>query len=876
MPTPLNDNASILSGHASFSTLRSPFAKGPAFTLDTFSSRDFIVKDFVESLSDSAVPTSRRSAPAAHVFDPKPLIRTFESAIGRLKSLSEDLQVRESELAGAVRRAETQHNQNTESLGQKVEQAIDEFHQLDGSLSRPAHDLNGSDSGGNAVVRIGERLEELDRQRQRAQDAKFLIQCWIEASERGDLSALENVRRMQGGDGKVRCAHIARQLLKISQRLDKERGLQTNGFTNGVNGISGVNGRADPSPSRRPTQELVEKFLESLEKDLLKEFDNYYRRQNYVGMQECAVALRDFNDGASVMALFVNQHQFFIDRSQLITEEVSSDPETWDRIADPDTEPPPVEPSLQSLVDEVKIVVQDESYIIKQAFPYYDEVLVRFLQRIFQQSIQQRLEMVLDKANSVSPLAFLRTLQAARSYMRELVEDLKSHGLTERPEPVSSSTAATLDQQLDDLFVPYFVGTSYIEREKRNLEELYASLLFKFTIYHTRRRKMPTTYLASLGQRGKELLSSAREAYMDRLNSTDLPVSQKAMLRRIAGIKETATETQIDVTEEDGSLSLPNAKRMFRWLAEGVGRGLELSGGSDMPKDVAALLNLLLSNVGELYLETALDAANDMATAQETSKNEPDFTYFSELRSAISILHLLQTAINTVLIPLASSNLTIRRDIEKTSNSFISRIEDKISNILQRTIDATVAWINRGILAKQQRTDFRPRDDAPLALEQLRTPTCQQLCVFLGRLHSRVELALSGRSRKIFSAELASSVLSVLLEHFRKFTVSLTGGLMVSKDVNAYVELIRGWGIEDYSSSSASNTSNQQDVDTLASRMLEVLGEVVNVFVIGPEALRERLRGGVVAGVEARELRPYILKRDDVGTIGVQAVLNAL
>jgi hypothetical protein len=92
--------------------------------------------------------------------------------------------------------------------------------------------------------------------------------------------------------------------------------------------------------------------------------------------------------------------------------------------------------------------------------------------------------MVLDKANQLSSLAFLRSLQAARSYIAALVDDLKSHGLTEHPEPVSSQVAATLDQQLDDLFVPYFVGSSYIEREKKNLEELYSSLLLKFTIYH--------------------------------------------------------------------------------------------------------------------------------------------------------------------------------------------------------------------------------------------------------------------------------------------------------------------------------------------------------------------------------------------------------
>lgn len=98
--------------------------------------------------------------------------------------------------------------------------------------------------------------------------------------------------------------------------------------------------------------------------------------------------------------------------------------------------------------------------------------------------IQQKLETVLDKADSVSSLAFLRSLQSSKSYISALVDDLKAHGLTEHPDPVTPGIAAVLDQQLDDLFVPYFAGSSYIEREKRSIEELYSSLLFKFTTYH--------------------------------------------------------------------------------------------------------------------------------------------------------------------------------------------------------------------------------------------------------------------------------------------------------------------------------------------------------------------------------------------------------
>ena len=127
----------------------------------------------------------------------------------------------------------------------------------------------------------------------------------------------------------------------------------------------------------------------------------------------------------------------------------------------------------------------------------------------------------------------------------------------------------------------------------------------------SRRRKHPTTFIASLAKSGSELLSSARDAYIERLDSSDLAPAQKAILLRVAGLKDTDSakkQTEIDVSEQDGLLSTMNAKRMLKWLAEAVGRTLELSGGSETPRDVSALLSLLLVSMGEIYIETALDA----------------------------------------------------------------------------------------------------------------------------------------------------------------------------------------------------------------------------------------------------------------------------
>jgi hypothetical protein len=770
----------------------------------------------------------------------------------------------ETDLLTSVRRAEIQHDTTLDTLGRKLDQSIDSFNALDISLNQP-NGINGIDkngrrpsyAGGLVAVQIGERLEELDKQRRRALDATFLIQCWMEVSEEGRLTSLdEMIRRQSSGENKVRCAIIARQLMKMSQRLDPASWTQTNGTkkVNGVtNGVVGYRGHN--------TRELIEKFSETLEKDLLKQFDDSYRRQNFDDMLECAKVLHDFNGGSSVVALFVNQHQFFIDRSQLITEEVTTDNETWERLADPDSDPPGVEPSLQSLIDEIRVVMQDESFIIKRAFPYYDVVLTKFIQRVFQQSIQQRLEMVLEKADTISSLAFLRSLHASRSYINNLIEDLKAHGLTEHPEPCSAQTALSLDQQLEELFVPYLVGNSYIDRERKSLEELYSSLLFKFTIYHSRRKKTPTGFMASLAQQGTQLLATAKDAYIDRLDSSELTPTQKAMMLRVAGLRDTDNnKNEIEVSDEDGVLSVPNSKRMLKWLAEGVRRALELGSGSDTPKDVSALLNLLLTSMGQVYIETALDAAVDQATAQETLRTEPDMSYLLSLQPAITITNIMSRFINTVLIRLAEPNTTVRRAMEIQTKSGVERIESKTNNIMRSTITVVLNWVTK-LLAGQKKADFRPKD-TDLA-ETLQTATCSSICAFLNRVNSLVSQAIDGQNLEVFSSEVAISIRDLLFEHFKKFQVSATGGLMVTKDISKYA-----------------STLKTLTLSKEAEGGVEILSEIGNIFIIGPEALRERSRnfapGGAGKKLQKTDFRAFVMRRDDSGSVGIQSVLAGL
>ncbi|PHH77997.1 hypothetical protein CDD80_7508 [Ophiocordyceps camponoti-rufipedis] len=840
------------------SAAKSLYPKGPTFTLDTLSSKDFIVRDFVDSLTESAIPANRRSGTSQAAFDPKPLIRTFENALSQLDVLGDELQEKESELLSQVRRAELQHNQTLDTLGHKLDQSMKSFEALDISLNAGGVNLpdsNGrSDGGGNFAVQVGEKLEELDRKRRRAQDAIFLIQCWTEVSETGQLSSLEAIQRQGGAEDKVRCAVIARQLMRISQQLDPASWGRTNGHRDGTNGVGSVT-------RGHNTREILEKFCETLEQALLKQFNNSYRRQNYQDMMECAKVLHDFNGGASVIAVFVNQHQFFIDRDQLMSDEVTPDGQMWEALADPDSEPPAVEVSLQSLVDEVKVVMQEESFIIKRAFPFYETVLTKFIQRVFQQSIQQRLEKVLDKAETISSLAFLRSLHSSRSYISALIEDLKTHGLTEHPEPCSAQIAQALDQQIDDLFVPYMVGSSYMDREKKSLQEMYGSLLFRFTIYHSRRKKAPTGFMASLAQQGTQLMASAKDAYLERLDSSDLTPMQKAMMLRVAGLQDKENNNEIEVTDEDGALSVPNAQRMLKWLAESVQRTLELGSRAETPKDMNVLQNLLFTNMGQVYIETSLEAAHVQATMLENAKTEPDLSYLSALRPAVTVAALMERFVRTVLIHLAESNTTVRRSMEAQKKSALDSIEKKTNDILKVSLDVITNWTSKS-LSGQKKQDFRPKDTE---LDFLQTPTCLSICTFLGRASGHAAKVIDGQNAEKFFSELALSIHQLLSDHFKKFQVNATGGLMVTQDIAKYVATMRDWPLS-------------KDV----AGAVELLTEIGSLFIVGPEALREKSRTlapgqtGNRGKLSKADFRAFVQRRDDSGSVGIQSVLAGL
>jgi exocyst complex component 5 len=101
-------------------------------------------------------------------------------------------------------------------------------------------------------------------------------------------------------------------------------------------------------------------------------------------------------------------------------------------------------------------------------------------------------------------------------------------------------------------------------------------------------------------------------------------------------------------------------------------------------------------------------------------------------------------------------------------------------------------------LKAQQRNDFKPQND-DISFSRVSTDPCQQCCEIMEKVRDAATKNLSGKNLEGFLVEVGTqfhtcvspipcgmfsqSIFSLLLEHFKKFPVSPTGGLMLAKYV---------------------------------------------------------------------------------------------
>ncbi|KAG8218675.1 exocyst complex component Sec10-like protein [Butyriboletus roseoflavus] len=790
--------------------------------IDTFQGK-FDVKDFVGSVSERLIAQSKTSSGP---FDPKPFIRTFEAAVDRLIAIRKDVQTKTEQLEKSVRVSEREYSKKMAELNKGFEGVGSSFSTMENKLNEV----------GRTAIRMGEKLESVHIERQRAQAAHDLIDYYNQFS-RGDTTRLDTLKK-EGKGGRREVAVILRRLTTVAKEVDL--------------------------PNAEKTRENIDKYCEKFEKDMLYLFDKCYRKGDPKMMHHCAQTLLDFNGGTSCVQVYVNQHDFFMNK---IREHVDHSDNLWSTISNPDESAPRAESGLTELFGEIRATVAQESQIVQAVFPNPPLVMQVFLQRVFAQSIQQYIEQLLNKGGSISELAYLRILQLIHLETSTLVDDLKKHelpsltpnrssslgaadfrnSLSNIPSAAHGATTTTvstmLETAMEELFMPYTEGQKYIDRESRSLTDLYASLLNNFTQFHmkTQREKGKATMFDRMVDR---LGAAAANTSSTIATSTTSAQAAAAIMRFGSIMTDRAHErtSEEPAREEDGLLGIDTAEKMLQWHAEAVGRCVELTGQNDVSKNTFTLLKVLAEAIASSYLEVAVETAHARIEFADP-KAEPSLQALNVINAIDLICHLWQHYVNVALFPLAAASVTIRREMSVFNNQAVSRVEGASNNLLQRLTDAIISWLSLQ-LGKQKKNDFKPRNDDQ-SFARVNTEPCVACCDSLEKVRDAAFQALSGKNREVFLAEIGTSFHGLLLDHLRKFPVSATGGLMLAKDLKSYQDTVVSF-----------------NVPSLLERY-EFIRQLGNVFLVRPEILRSYITENYLGRIDSSLLTPYLAQRSD-------------
>ncbi|PPR04032.1 hypothetical protein CVT24_010607, partial [Panaeolus cyanescens] len=780
----------------------------------------FDVTEFVGSISEKLIAESKASNGP---FDPKPFIRSFEGAVDKLIAIRKQVQTTTERMEKSVRVAEREYSKKMVELTKGFEAVGNTFNGMEDRMNEVS----------STAIRIGDQLETVHIERQRAQAAYDLIDYYNQFSK-GDTARLDALRK-EGRSGRRLVAVILRRLNTVAKEVDL--------------------------PNADQTRENIEKYCEKFEKEMLNLFDRCYRKGDPKLMHHCAQTLLEFNGGTSCVQVYVNQHDFFINNVR--EKPPPEDSVLWNSLPDPNTTPPKNELGLKELFTEIRGTVDTEAQIVKAVFPNPPVVMQVFLQRVFAQSIQQHMEQLLHRGSDISDLAYLRVLQLVHFQASQLVEDLKAHELPQTVHrtpyeatefrrsltgsapstgvPQSAAISTMLETAMEELFVPYTEGQRYMERESRSLASLYGNLLAGFTRFHKGQKAKSSMFDRIANQISAAATTTSGGAASTTSSQAAAALMRFGVINSDRGADRTAEEP---IREEDGILSVDVAEKMLKWHAEAIGRCVELSPPNDVPKNTFMLLRVLAEAIGNSYVEAALETAQAKLDAADT-KTEPSLQPLSIIRSVDLICHLWQQYVNLALLPLASSSVTIRREMVLFNNQSIGKLESAANTVLSRLADALVAWLATQ-LTKQKKNDFKPRND-DLSFARVNTEPCILCCETLEKIRDSAKINLSGKNLEVFLTEIGVGFHSLLLEHLRKFPVSATGGLMLAKDLKSYQDTVASFGIP-----------------ALHERF-EFIRQLGNVFLIQPDILKSYITENYLGRIEASLLKPYLALRSDWG-----------
>lgn len=749
-------------------------------------------------------------------LDPKPYIRTFESTLRELKQLNGDANAQKAHMEKQVDDYELKHSHNVMELSDKIEQITKQFSNLDYRISDVSTQIDP----------LSNALNKITNSRDVSIETIFLIRAYHGFFTKEKYDPLDLLRVSKRYDDKLKCAKTVNNLLTLAKKIE------TPEIAKSILCVK-----------------CIEKFSETMEKDFLTTFEMALENDEFELMKEISNVLIEYNGGMNCIQTFVNKNDFLKEfNEEYLSKSILDDEAIWSNLSNPDYTDTFTDEQMEDLLNHLKVTIKGEARIVSQVFENPSPVLKIFIQRMYAQLIQTKVHTSLQYSLSVTSLAHVRILQSLYQMISDFTKDLKEFFVTNELDN-ENELASILDQSFDDLFMEFTGDNVYFNREKKNLEEIIYNIVSKFNSYNERplaTKALATTIenLSKYDHQNDNSQSGDKFGFMSserkRLNQfKDFMKSQISDMRN-------RNSVELDDLQERKTFSTLNlnlVETVIRTIIESIARILELEPNRS-PEHALEILEILLFDFGKLYIEGGLEIIYDNLKQEQNysklnSTQPVNFDYLNTFNLVNDILFLVSNCIKKIIIPCAVNNPTVRNRMINLTNNYIQRCEISINIILNDTCqlvsDRLVFY-----LSKQKKKDFLADN---IAEED--TEACELASGFISTIHDQLDKSLDNTNLLNVLDKIGMQFLNLLQDHFKKFSVNSTGGIILTRDVIRYQTTIDGWEIPELSEN------------------FQIIREISNLFTVHPNLINSLVAEGQLANLKPFTIRQYISKRTD-------------
>lgn len=776
------------------------------------------VNEFVEELSKDHF-LKGAEVNKLEYLDPKPYIRTFESALRELKQLSNEAQNQKAHMERQVEDYEIRHSRNVLELSDQIETITQQFSKLDVRIS----DVT------NQIDPLNTALNKISNSRDVSIETIFLIRAYHGFFTKEKYEPLETLRTSKKYEDKSKCAKTVNNLLTLAKKIESPDIAKTNHCI-----------------------KIIEQFSGMMETELLNEFEIALENDEFETMKEISNILIDYNGGENVIQTFVSKNEFFEEEElQDLGKSLLDDESAWVSLSDVNYSEQIKDEEIYNLLNQLKVTIKGQARIVSQVFHNPTPVLRIFIQRVYAQLIQNKVSNLLTYSLSYGALAHVRVMHMLFQMINDFTKDLKDFFINNEFDN-DNELSGILDQCFYDLFIEFTSENYYFTREKKNLEETIYNIVSKFNSYNEKSltNKSLSEAISNLNNMDHNLATTEKDSFVDKFGFKFIEKKRydqfKEFMKTRLDVRRSSTSLDgedLKERQEYTGLNLSLVETIIKTVVESIARVLEIEPNRS-PEYALEILEILLFDFGKMYIEGGLEVIYDNAKQEANyskinSVQEVNFNFLNSFHLLGEILFIMSSCIKKIIIPCAVNNPTIRNRMINLTNGYIKRCELSINIILSETIDLSYNKLNY-YLSKQKKKDFVGDN-----ITEDDTEACELVSEFMYDVFESLSKNLDNNNLLNVLNKIGDKFLNALLEHFKKFPVNSTGGIILTRDVIRYQSVIDKWEIPELSEN------------------FQILKEIGNLFTVHPNLINSLVTEGQLATLKPLTIRQYISKRTD-------------